>query len=60
MAGTSMRRVTAKVAWGDIFLPKKEGGLGIFILPKSFYWPGIFNATVINKANKVKHLWGFG
>ena len=45
MAGTSVRRVTAKVASGDICLPKKEGGLGI---------P---NATVVNKANMVKHLW---
>lgn len=44
-SGTAMRRVTAKVAWGDICLPKKEGGLGI---------PNIY---VVNKANIVKHLW---
>ena len=44
-SGNAIRKVTAKVAWGDICLPKKEGGLRI---------PNIY---VVNKANMVKHLW---
>lgn len=39
-----MRRVTAKVAWSEICLLRKEGGLGI---------PSI---AMANKANMAKHL----
>ena len=44
-AGVSTRKVTVKVAWNDICLPKDEGGLGI---------P---NIIVANRAYMAKHIW---
>ncbi|GJZ82898.1 hypothetical protein Tco_0648071 [Tanacetum coccineum] len=41
-----MRRGTAKVAWEDVYLPKREGGLGIRSLE-------IFNVALITS-----HVWG--
>ena len=43
--GVDMRRTSARVAWSEVCLPKKGGGLGI---PNIFY---------CNKASMARHLW---
>jgi hypothetical protein len=43
--GVDMKKNTSKVAWKDVCVPKKEGGLGIT------------NILILNSASMAKHIW---